>query len=126
MVIASTNQQSADVSGNVVDVAPSIRPLVEANVVGSCLLRGNRAALTSASSSATATKFSGATTPVNTISAYATVLVASDNFVNAYAGVTGLALTGTGKATVLGNISTSGITLGGSALSAPWNTLNGG
>ena len=62
---------------------------------------------------------------MSAISAYATVLIASDNFVNAYAGVAGIALTGTARATVLGNISTSGITLGGSALAGPWNTLNG-
>jgi hypothetical protein len=127
IVIATANQQSADVSGNTVDVVPSLSALIDADIVGSCLLRANRAPLATASSSATPTKPTGTTTPSPTVVAYATVLIASDNFVNAYAGVTGLSLIGTAQATILGNISTSGITtLGGRPIGAPWDTLNGG
>jgi hypothetical protein len=123
-VIASTNQQSADVSGNVVEVAPSLWALIEVDVVGSCVLRANRVALTSANSSATPAKAPAGTTPVGAVRGYATVLIASDNLVNAYDDINGLALTGTSKATVLGNISTSGISLNGAALNSTWSPLN--
>jgi hypothetical protein len=129
IILYRTGQQNVDVSENTLTVSPSSLPIVSVLTGGATVARGNRIGHFRLRPTNDPLGVPAGTSPTATVQLSAATLIAGDNQVNAYVGVTSLALSTlaeTKRITVLGNVATSGITLNGGPLPDPWKPLNFG